>query len=197
MLNLDLDITSLFPRYFNIRRGVLFAAVIGGWAMVPWIILASGTTFLNFMSAYAVFMAPLAAIMMVDYFLIKRRHYDVPALYDPRGIYGTWNWRSLVTLLLVIVPMLPALANKVTPDAVSVPAGLAHIFSINWLYCFFTSAVLYYVFNLVDPDKKTLIDATISGEVLEGIESSIETSQHSDSKAEKGLSVGGVVEITQ
>lgn len=59
------DITSLFPKYFTIRRGVLFAAVVGGWAMVPWKILSSGETFLNFMSAYAVFMGPLASIMMI------------------------------------------------------------------------------------------------------------------------------------
>lgn len=51
------DITSLCPKYFNICRGVLFAAVIGGWAMVPWIILSNATTFLNFVSAYVVFMA--------------------------------------------------------------------------------------------------------------------------------------------
>jgi nucleobase:cation symporter-1, NCS1 family len=64
--------------------------LVGGWAMVPWIILSSAKTFLNFMSAYAVFMAPIAGILFTDYWLVKDRHYDVPALYDPRGIYHTW-----------------------------------------------------------------------------------------------------------
>jgi len=62
--------------------------VIGGWAMVPWIILANAATFLNFMSAYAVFMAPIAGIMLTDYWFVKKRKIDVPALYDPEGIYG-------------------------------------------------------------------------------------------------------------
>jgi cytosine/uracil/thiamine/allantoin permease len=62
--------------------------LIGGWAMVPWIILANASTFLNFMSAYAVFMAPIAGIMLTDYWFIKKRKIDVPALYDPEGIYG-------------------------------------------------------------------------------------------------------------
>jgi NCS1 family nucleobase:cation symporter-1 len=50
-----IDITTLAPKYFNIRRGVIFAAVIGGWALCPWIIIASAAAFLSFMSAYAIF----------------------------------------------------------------------------------------------------------------------------------------------
>ena len=87
-INKRIDITSLCPKYFNIRRGVLFAALVGGWAMVPWIIIASAETFLNFMSAYAVFMAPIAGVLLTDYWFVKQRRIDVPALYDPRGIYG-------------------------------------------------------------------------------------------------------------
>src|SRR5438045_6763484 len=64
--------------------------LVGGWAMVPWIILSTALTFLNFMAAYAVFMAPIAGIMFTDYWLVKKKHYDVPALYDPRGRYHTW-----------------------------------------------------------------------------------------------------------
>lgn len=82
------DIASLFPKYFNIRRGVIFAMLIGGWAIVPWIIIANASTFLNFMSAYAVFMAPIAGIMLTDYWFVKKRAIDVPALYDPEGRYG-------------------------------------------------------------------------------------------------------------
>jgi NCS1 family nucleobase:cation symporter-1 len=62
--------------------------LVGGWAMVPWIIISNAKTFLNFMSAYAVFMAPIAGIMLIDYWFVKKRKIDVPALYDPEGIYG-------------------------------------------------------------------------------------------------------------
>lgn len=183
------DITSLWPRYFNIRRGVIFAAIVGGWAMVPWLILSSGKTFLNFMSAYAVFMAPLAAIMMVDYFIIHKKKYDVPALYDPKGIYGYWNWRSAATTLLVIVPVLPALGNKVTPESVHIPKGLANLFTINWLYGFISSIILYYVFNLVHPNKVAFVDELVLGEVFEGVDNTGSDSSVAelDSFAEKGM----------
>ncbi|KAH7393563.1 NCS1 allantoate transporter [Cadophora sp. MPI-SDFR-AT-0126] len=183
------DITSLFPKYFNIRRGVIFAMLVGGWAMVPWIILANAKTFLNFMSAYAVFMAPIAGIMLTDYWFVKKRKIDVPALYDPEGIYGKCNWRSLVIMILVIVPMLPALAHKVTPDSVHIPKELSNLFSINWLYGFVASCIIYYVLNVVFPDKETLIPAVVEGyaDVVDGVATRTESTDGDSSRAEKGL----------
>ena len=34
------DMTVLFPRYINIRRGQVICAVLAGWALCPWEILA-------------------------------------------------------------------------------------------------------------------------------------------------------------
>ena len=34
------DMTVLFPRYINIRRGQVICAMLGGWALCPWEILA-------------------------------------------------------------------------------------------------------------------------------------------------------------
>ncbi|TPX18640.1 uncharacterized protein E0L32_002497 [Thyridium curvatum] len=160
------DITTLLPRYFNIRRGVVFASLIGGWALCPWIIVASAKAFLNFMSAYAIFMAPIAAVLCVDYWIVKKRRYDVPALYDPRGIYrydyGV-NWRALVVLVLTIVPLLPALAKTVAPNNVDIDQGLQNLFTFNWLYGFFVSASIYLVLNFFFPHEKTLISHVVQG----------------------------------
>ncbi|KAJ9644289.1 hypothetical protein H2204_001640 [Knufia peltigerae] len=167
-LSFSNDVTSMLPRFINIRRGSVICFLIGGWAFCPWLILASGQTFLNFMSAYAIFMAPLAGFLMCDYWIVKRRRYDVPALYDPNGIYGKCNWRSLIVLIVTIVPMMPGLANKVSPKTVHIPAGLQHLFAINWLYGFCLTVVLYAVLNLLFPDKKTLIARVIQGVSVSG-----------------------------
>jgi nucleobase:cation symporter-1, NCS1 family len=160
------DITTLAPKWFNVRRGTIFVAFIGGWALCPWIIMASASTFLSFMSAYAIFMAPIAGILTTDYWLVKRRKYDVPALYDPEGIYRFgWggNWRALITTLVVIVPLLPALAHKVTPKNVQISQGLQNLFTFNWLYGFVTSICIYYVLNFFFPHRPTLIDKVVPG----------------------------------
>lgn len=95
------DLSALFPSYVDIRRGQLLCALIA-WAMVPWKILASAASFLNFMSAYSVFLGPIAAILVWDFWWLKRRKYDVVALYHPERyapilhtscprLYFTWN----------------------------------------------------------------------------------------------------------
>lgn len=47
------DLTVLFPRWVNIKRGCMIAAVIAGWVLVPWKILSSAETFLSFMNGYS------------------------------------------------------------------------------------------------------------------------------------------------
>ena len=34
------DMAALYPRYINIRRGQVICAILGGWALCPWKILA-------------------------------------------------------------------------------------------------------------------------------------------------------------
>jgi NCS1 family nucleobase:cation symporter-1 len=80
------DMTALCPRYINIRRGQVICAILGGWALCPWEILArcvaeisdhfqwqrphsllrSATGFLSFMSGYTVFLGPITGIMVTD-----------------------------------------------------------------------------------------------------------------------------------
>lgn len=90
--------------------------------------------------------------------------------------------------------MLPALANKVTPDKVYVPDGLVNLFAINWLYGFVLSVVLFYAIHKIFPDRQTLIPATIFGdEVAEGVADGSDA--NSDNAAEKGVQYNPPKEI--
>ncbi len=42
----------VFSQYINIRRGQIICAVIGGWVICPWEILAHAVGFLTFMAGY-------------------------------------------------------------------------------------------------------------------------------------------------
>lgn len=61
------DLMAFAPKYINIRRGQLLAAVIGSWAFVPWKILASASKFLAFLGGYTIFLGPMTAILMTEY----------------------------------------------------------------------------------------------------------------------------------
>jgi NCS1 family nucleobase:cation symporter-1 len=108
--------TDIGCRYINIRRGVVLMTVTAGWVMVPWKIVYSAASLLNFMAGLAVFLCPIAAIMATDYWLVKHRHIDVPGLYRRHGRYrykyGA-NWRAAVALLVSLVPNLPGYVSPI------------------------------------------------------------------------------------
>lgn len=155
----------LFPRYVNIKRGCIIAAVIGGWVIVPWKVLASAQTFLNFMGGYAVFLAPIAGIIAADFWLVKSQNLDVPALYNPDGRYRYYagiNWRAMVAFLLATLPNLPGLAYSINP-ATQISDGAKNLYTFDWLYGFVTSIFLYTLLSRFFPAKEALVDHTIYG----------------------------------
>jgi NCS1 family nucleobase:cation symporter-1 len=170
------DLTVLFPRYVNIQRGCIIAAIIGGWVLVPWKILSSAETFLAFMGGYAVFLAPIAGILASDYWLVKKQHIDVPALYNPRGIYRYWkgiNWRAALAFAIAVGPNLPGLAFAINPKSTHITAGAKNLYTFDWLFGFVTSIVLYTGLSLAFPDTASTIEHTIYGhDLVEGSGSS-------------------------
>lgn len=156
------DFTALFPKYINIRRGQLLCAVLC-WALVPWKILASAGSFLNFMSAYAIFLGPIAAIMLFDFWVVHKRKYDTLALYNPLGIYRYndigINWRAVVAFLVGVAPSLPGFVNGIDPS-IDVGVGV-HPYQIGWLLGFFGSAVVYTALSIWMPAQETFVDQAV------------------------------------
>ncbi|GAA5859449.1 hypothetical protein JCM8547_006829 [Rhodosporidiobolus lusitaniae] len=158
------DWTALAPRWINLRRGALLTAVLGCWACVPWFILASASSFLTFLGGYTLISAPLWAIMVTDFYIVKKRAYDIPGLYDPAGRYmynkfGT-NWRALVTLLIVVPPELPGLI-KALDSSVTLPIGAARFYKVSWLFGTASTLLLYPLLNKLFPHHNTLLESMI------------------------------------
>lgn len=159
------DLTVLFPRYVNIFRGCIIASIVGCWVIVPWKILNSAETFLAFMGGYSVFLAPMAGIIASDYWLVKRRQIDVPALYDPYGRYRYFhgvNWQGMLAFFLAVGPNLPGLAYSINP-ASNISQGAKNLYSFDWLFGFVTSIVVYTTLHKIFPCKESLIPKTIDG----------------------------------
>ncbi|KZV64629.1 cytosine-purine permease [Peniophora sp. CONT] len=176
------DMTALAPRWINIRRGQIICAIIGGWALAPWEILASATGFLSFMNGYTVFLGPIAGIMVADYWIIHRSNVDVPAMYDPHGRYrytGGVNWRALVALICSVPPNLPGLIHSITP---SIPVGGAiYVFDVAYLFGFFVASGVYILLSLSFPAHETMLAAPI----LDLDDAKAYASQHDDAYAQR------------
>ncbi|ORY60398.1 NCS1 nucleoside transporter family [Leucosporidium creatinivorum] len=160
------DLATLFPKYINIRRGQIITALLGGWAMAPFKILSSAKVFLNFISGYAIVLGPFAGIMCADFYLVKRQFIDVPALYDPRGVYrfhGGFNWRCVATLILTVTPNLPGLINVMNPKIHI--GNIKWVYSVSWLFGFILSIIIYTGLSWAFPDTTgSLVDHTTLAE---------------------------------
>lgn len=160
VISLSNDLTTICPKWINIKRGAIVRAIFGGWAMVPWVILSSASTFLNFMSGYALFLGPFASMMLCDYWIVKKRHIDVPALYDPAERYTyTWgmNWRAVLTEAVVVGPLFLGLAKAINSKSVEISPGLSYLYAIHWIYGFVVSIFAHWLLNLVFPAKDTIV----------------------------------------
>lgn len=155
------DLASLFPKYINIRRAAVICAVTGGWVMVPWKIITSAASLLNFMASLGIFLSPIIAISIADYWVVKRRRVDVPALYRPDDRYNYikgWNWRALVAMLVSIGPTMPSLAKNV--DASVDIGGATYIADLVWYYGFLSAFVAYIALCKIFPAKESLVSET-------------------------------------
>ncbi|KAL9616053.1 MAG: hypothetical protein Q9160_009036 [Pyrenula sp. 1 TL-2023] len=151
------------PRWVNIRRGQLICAVLC-WALVPWKILQSAGSFLNFLSAYAVFLGPIAGILLVDFWVLHKRKYDVRELYKYGGRYHYWrgiNWRAWAAFVISIAPTLPGLVQTVAPDSVDVGVGVRP-FQIGWLLSFVAGCGIYLALSYGFPAKATFVDSAVT-----------------------------------
>ena len=192
------DLTVLFPRFINIKRGCIIAAIIGGWVLVPWKILKSANTFLAFMGGYAVFLAPIAGILASDYWLVKKQHIDVPALYNPDGRYRYWygiNWRALIAFCISVGPNLPGLAYSIAGDSVHIMTGAKNLYSFDWLFGFTTSIFLYTALSFLFPHRPSMVEHTIYGhDIVSGVSdeesASVQYEGSENENEKKALGVG-------
>jgi cytosine/uracil/thiamine/allantoin permease len=96
------------------------------------------------MSAYAIFLGPIAAIMVCDFWVVKSRRYDCVMLYQPRGIYqytAGVNLHALVAFVVGTTPSLPGLIHSVN-SGIEIGVGV-HPYEFGWLLGFAGSAVVY------------------------------------------------------
>lgn len=154
---------NLFPKYISIRRGVIFATITAGWVMVPWKIVTSAASLLTFMAGLAIFLAPISAITATDYWLVKKRHVDVPSLYRRHARYryrhGV-NWRAAAAFLVSVTPNVPGLANAVNPN-VRIGAGIRHLYNMNYLWGLVSAGLVYWALSRWFPARETLLEASI------------------------------------
>jgi NCS1 family nucleobase:cation symporter-1 len=131
------DFSNLYPRLISFRTGGLITGFLG-LAMCPWKLLATPDAYIfGWLTGYSGLLGPVAGIMIVDYFLIRKTVLDVNSLYHREGAYHYTkgiNPRAVVALVLGVTL---ALVGLIYPP-------LHFLYDYAWFVGFFTAGFVYF-----------------------------------------------------
>jgi len=102
---------NVAPKHINENKGVILTGIIGillmSWELLKrlgWIDtdISIENIYSNWLLGYSSLLGPIAGIMIVDYFLVKKQSYDLLALYQDNAGYPAWNKAGMTAFLVPV-----------------------------------------------------------------------------------------------
>lgn len=125
-----MDVFKLSFRPATIIVGLL------AFATFPWkLVTAESAAGLQvFVQTYSAFLGPIFAILVVDYYLIRKRTLNLEHLYNAQGPYAGVNYAALMATVVGVVVALTF--SSVSWYASLIPAGVTYYFLMkHWGPC--------------------------------------------------------------
>ena len=125
---------------------------------MPWKLVADPSGYIfTWLVGYSALLGPIGAIMIADYFVLRRTRLDVAGLYAPEGPYryqGGWSLVAVAALLLGVLPNLPGFLVQVHwADPTHVPKLFLTLYSFAWFSGFAIAFVAYLVLRKLAPTR--------------------------------------------
>lgn len=105
------DFQNVAPKYVNQSKGVILTGLIGVLLMgfelckkMGWVVsdVSLESLYSNWLLGYSSLLGPIAGIMIVDYFLIRKQTYMLADLYKSGGVYPAWNAPGFIAFLVPV-----------------------------------------------------------------------------------------------
>ena len=102
---------NIAPKYISEAKGVIVTGVIGillmSWELLKklgWLDsdVSVESLYSNWLIGYSSLLGPIAGIMIVDYFLVRKQRYELPDLYRDGGVYPAWNTAGFIAFLIPV-----------------------------------------------------------------------------------------------
>lgn len=157
------DFSALNPRRISYKVGGYITVGIA-IAIMPWKILESTQGYIfTWLIGYSALLGPVAGILIVDYYLLRRTELQVDELYREGGEYsyrGGWNWVAVLAFVLGVLPNLPGFLNAAFPQ--SFP-GVGELFKQIYTYAWFVGLGIASVVYRVGMAGKVAAQSTALG----------------------------------
>ena len=144
------DFSNLSPRQISFRTGGLITAAIG-IVSFPWKLYEDvGAYIFTWLVGYGSLLASFLAVMVFDYWLLRRARLEVEELYrpGPGGRYwytNGFNVSALIAVATGVIPVLPGFLHAATTEGGSVtdPNFLDQLYRYGVFVAFGLSALTY------------------------------------------------------
>src|SRR5215208_5325532 len=150
------DFSNLAPKYVSFRTGGIITAILGVISF-PWVLFNNvGAYIFTWLVGYGSLLGAIAAVMIADYWIVRRRRLDLADLYKYGGRYaysGGWNWRAIVAVLVGVVPVLPGFFKAATTPGFSGvfenPTFVEGLYNYGLFFTFFVAGAAYLLLSLI------------------------------------------------
>ena len=134
------SILNFLPTKLNLKSTGLVITVLGFVIGIFWITLLSRIGTLAFVDTFASFFGPLFGVMVVDYYLIKKKDLDNKDIYslnkDSLYFYSNgWHIKAIYSLILGFIFSASTIWNE----------SLMNFQSYSWMIGAFISSLTYYL----------------------------------------------------
>ncbi len=85
------------------------------------------TRFEDLLAVLLYLFTPWTAINLIDFYVVRKGHYSIREIFNPRGMYGRWNWRGLTAYAVGFVAMIPFFSSPMYTGPVARALGGADI----------------------------------------------------------------------
>lgn len=139
------DFANLAPSVIDFKRGGLITAAIGVIIM-PWKLIADPSGYIfTWLVGYSALLGPVAGILLVDYFLVRKAEVSVDDLYSLRGAYSYRNGYNPVAIIALVLGVLPNIPGFLVQIKVvqSVPQFFTDLYHYAWFVGLLIAGVVY------------------------------------------------------
>ncbi|MEZ4458153.1 MAG: NCS1 family nucleobase:cation symporter-1 [bacterium] len=142
-------IMNINPSKLTFQLGGYITAGIG-LAIMPWkLVESAGAYIFTWLIGYSALLGPIGAILIVDYFLIRNKEFDLEDLFQKQGRYwynSGFNPIAVIAFVIALLPNLPGFLHVAGAfgDGV-IPPFFDQLYTYAWFVGFGIAGVLYFV----------------------------------------------------
>jgi NCS1 family nucleobase:cation symporter-1 len=142
------NFSNMWPEKIDFKRGGYITGAIG-ILMMPWKLLSDPSGYIfTWLIGYSALLGPVLAIILVDYFVIRRTRLDVTDLYRRDGIYnyrGGFNRKAIWALLIGVAPNLPGFMHQLGWLERSAMPLLVSLYDYAWFIGLAVAGLAYWL----------------------------------------------------